>query len=286
MSVSAPSAPFATGEGSVTVLLECVGIHMYFGGVRALQNANLTVTQGVIHGIVGPNGSGKSTLLNVINRLITPQKGTVHFAGVDLMNKRAYQIPGLGIARTFQTPVMFRGMTVLENVLVGMQPIIRGGLFADLARLPSYSARERDAKADARSLLADLLHFSPAEMQRKVESLNFAEQRRVELARAMAMKPKMVVLDEPAAGQTEEEVHNFGEMLRQTRDSGTTVLIVEHNVDFVRAIADRITVLDHGSVLAEGEAEVFTDKRVVEAYMGSKAEADDEELQPEDERAL
>ncbi|HEV3162972.1 MAG TPA: ATP-binding cassette domain-containing protein, partial [Isosphaeraceae bacterium] len=179
-------------------ILEAKGVHMSFGGVLALVDTNLSVATGDIHGIVGPNGSGKTTLLNVISRLITPQQGTVRFDGTDLMSKRPHGLASLGITRTFQTPVMFRGMTVLENVLVGMQAVIRGGLWADLARAPSYNRRQQEAIVSARQLMADVLGFTPTLMERKVETLNFAEQRRAELARALAIKPKLVLLDEPA----------------------------------------------------------------------------------------
>jgi ABC-type branched-subunit amino acid transport system ATPase component len=257
-------------SGGGSGLLRVDTVDVAFGGVQALSGASLTVDAGSIRGIVGPNGSGKTTLLNVISRVVVPQHGQILFNGNDLLRLRPHRLAGLGITRTFQTPVIFRGLTVFENVLVGLQPFIRGGMWNDLLRHPRYKARQTEATEIARRTSLDVVGLTEEELTRPVTSLNFAQQRRTELARALASEPRLLLLDEPAAGLSEDDISDFASILRHVRNRGATIIIVEHNVQFIRGIADLVTVLDHGAVLAEGDPDsVFEAPNVRAAYMGS-----------------
>jgi ABC-type branched-subunit amino acid transport system ATPase component/ABC-type branched-subunit amino acid transport system permease subunit len=245
--VQPPPTKGAPGEP----LLVIDGVTVSFGGIRALDRVNLDIKRQTVHAIVGPNGSGKTTLLNAICRINRPTSGSVTLDGTDLLRVAPHRLAGLGVARTFQTPQTFKGLTAIENVLVGAQTIIGGGFVKDLVRGARYRHILEDARARAGSLLIGL-GVSPAELNRGSETLNLNDQRRVELARALAGRPTLILLDEPAAGLTEVEWTDLARSLRRIRESGVTVVVVEHNSEFVRRVADTATLLDHGAVVTQG----------------------------------
>jgi ABC-type branched-subunit amino acid transport system ATPase component len=254
----------------MSALLEVESVSVSFGGTRALVDANLTVLEGELHAVIGPNGSGKSTLLNVISRLITPQQGRVRLRGSDMLGERSHTLAASGVARVFQTPVMFAGLTAFENIMVGMQPRLRGGFWRDLLRLPSYRNADRESRSAAEAL-AERVGIPREHLDLRADRLTFVQQRRIELARALAAGPELLLLDEPAGGLNSTEIVRFRELIQSLRDDRITIVLVEHNVRFVRETADRVTVLDHGSVLATGGTDVFSDERVVGVYVGGRA---------------
>jgi branched-chain amino acid transport system ATP-binding protein len=241
-------------------------VSVRFGGLHALQRFSMEVRQGTIHALIGPNGAGKSTVFNCVSRFYTPNEGDITFEGRSLLALPPHAIAGLGVARTFQNIELCRSLTVLENVLIGMTPRIRGYLpFAPSGR---RSAVERAAIAEAEALLARTglieLRNVPA------EALDFGHQKKLDLARALAGKPRLLLLDEPAAGLRNREIAALDALLVDlARTQGITIVLVEHVMQLVMAVADRITVLNFGQKIAEGTAkEVRADPKVIAAYLG------------------
>lgn len=251
------------------MFLELEQVTMRFGGLTAVNNVSMQVKQHEIHGLIGPNGSGKTTILNVISGFYKPSEGTISFEGTKISGKPAHQITAAGLARTFQNLKLFSSMTVLDNVLVGMGLHAKTGLLATLVNPMAVQREDSGFIARAMQLL-DLLDLADHAHDRAI-SLPYGYQRRVEIARALATRPKILLLDEPAAGLNEIETDKLQETLLKIRDSGVTIFLVEHDMKLVMAICEIITVLDYGTKISEGTgADIRNDAAVVEAYLGQE----------------
>ena len=256
---------------SSTPLLRVQGVSVRFGGIVALDGVSFDVAQGDICALIGPNGAGKTTLFNCMSRLYPYQAGDILFEGQSLTNVPQHQIAGLGLGRTFQNLAMFRTLTVRDNVMVGAHCRSSAGFAASALWLPAVGAEERRLRAQADEIM-DYLNLS-AHADRPAGDLPFAIQKRVELGRAMAAQPKLLMLDEPAAGLNHEELHALTELVRSIRKQrGITVLLVEHHMSMVMGLSDHIVALNFGKKIAEGTPEVIQNHPdVIEAYLGAGA---------------
>src|SRR4051794_11353019 len=242
------------------------GISVAFGGVSALSDVSLTVEPGQVHGLIGPNGAGKTTLFNVACGLVRPSAGRIMWRDHELRRLRPSQLSNLGISRTPQGVGLFAGVTVLENVMVGAHPHAKAGFFSALFALPTADKDDRLLRERAQTALVEL--GAEAYADRYPGSLPYPVQKRVALARALVADPDLLLLDEPASGLAEDEMHELGELIREL-SARMSVLLVEHHMDLVMRVCDRITVLDSGEQIAVGTpAEVQANEAVTEAYLG------------------
>jgi ABC-type branched-subunit amino acid transport system ATPase component len=255
-------------------LLELQNISKAFGGLTVIQNLDLHVDEGEIVSVIGPNGAGKTTLFNLITGVYRPDSGDIRFEGESLLGLEAHQITGRGIARTFQTLRLFLNMTVKENVMAAAYSHTHAGIFRSILRTPGMRREEKEIQ----KLAEDRLSFFGQRLMgyrwdQPAYSLSYANRRRLEIARATATKPRLLLLDEPAAGMNPVETHEITELIGRLREEGGyTILVIEHDMHVVEGISDRVIALDHGEKISEGTFEqVATDPRVVEAYLGTSA---------------
>jgi len=251
------------------VLLSVESVERAFGGVRAVDGASFGVGAGEVHGLIGPNGAGKTTLLNLVSGLLRPSGGRIRLREHRLDGKAPHRVAALGVTRTYQNIRLFGGLSALENVLVGEHLVRRAPTWKRLVMLPSARAEESAAREKAMKLLARV--GLSERSHDKVAALSYGEQRRVEIARALASSPRLLLLDEPTAGMNPVEVAAVEALIRQVAREGQSVLLVEHNVRLVMEVSDRITVLNFGKVIADGEPkEVAQHPAVVAAYLGNE----------------
>jgi branched-chain amino acid transport system ATP-binding protein len=256
----------------MTALLETHALTRKYQGLVAVDGVELQVRAGTIQAVIGPNGAGKTTLFNLLTGLVVPTSGTIELDGTDITALPPDRRARLGIARTFQNIRVFNAMTVLENVLTGLHTTATAGLAATVLRLPGFRREEREAVAQARATL-DLVGLS-ARAEHRAGALSYGDQRRLEIARAAVARPRLLLLDEPAAGMNPAETEALGGLIRQLNALGTTILLVEHDMHFVMGITDHVTVLNFGRRIFDGApAAMRQDPDVIAAYLGAKVAA-------------
>ena len=252
-------------------LLEVHELEKAFGGVAAISDLSFAVPEGEIYAVIGPNGAGKTTLFNMLSGVYVPSAGEVRFAGASLAGLGPHQVAACGIKRTFQNLQIFFNMTALENVMVGCHLRTRSGLLAAALRLPRVRREEREVRAWAREAL-DFCGLG-AIADTPASALPYGQLKKLEIARALVAQPRLLLMDEPAAGLNDTETVELRELVRRIRDRGMTVLLVEHNMGLVMEVSDTVLVLDYGSKLAEGTtSEVQNDPRVIAAYLGGEVQ--------------
>ena len=251
-------------------LLEVKDLSIHFGGVKAVQNVSFNIDAGIVYAVIGPNGAGKTTLFNLITGVYKPTTGEIRLDGEPIHGKSPNELAERGVARTFQNLQICMNMTAIENVMVGAHLRLDRNLFKAALRWPSLRKRDRELREEA----AELMRFVGLESytNARADTMSYGVLKRLEIARALAMKPRMIFLDEPAAGLNPKETIEVDQLVRKVADSGITVVLVEHDMKMVMNISDRILVLNYGRKLAEGSArEVRADPEVIAAYLGKAA---------------
>ena len=253
------------------ILLEIQQLSKSFGGVAAITDLHFEVPQGQVYAVIGPNGAGKTTLFNLLCGIYVPDEGSIRLLGDEIIGRQPHQVAELGVSRTFQNLQMFFNMSVLDNVMVGCHLRTRSGLLDAALRLPKIHREEHQARAWAREALrlCGLEEF----IGQDAGSLPYGVLKRLEIARALAVNPRLLLMDEPAAGLNDTETLQMRHLIRRICDAGVSVLLVEHNMGLVMQVSDRVLVLDYGSRLAEGTPEeIQNDRRVIEAYLGGEVQ--------------
>jgi branched-chain amino acid transport system ATP-binding protein len=267
----APTPAPATGPPPSDDLLVAKSVSKVFGGLVAVSDVDFSIPRLSIVSIIGPNGAGKTTFFNMLTGLYKPTTGTIAFDGKNITDERPDRITALGVARTFQNIRLFATMTAVENVMVGEHARLHAGLFGSLLRLPRQRREEREAHEKALEML-DYVGLRREVADQLAVNLAYGDQRRVEIARALASDPKLLLLDEPTAGMNPQESGRLTDFMRQLREErDLTILLIEHDMKVVMDVSERVTVLDHGEEIAEGDPQsVRQDKRVIEAYLGKQ----------------
>jgi branched-chain amino acid transport system ATP-binding protein len=258
----------------MTPLLEIRDVRKQFGGLAALGGVEMHVDEGEVVSVIGPNGAGKTTLFNIVTGVYEPDGGEIVFNGTSLVGRKPNQITVLGVARTFQTVHLFPNMTVLENAMVGQHCRTTSGIFGSVLRLPRTRREEQRIEGRARDCLAFFgTRLSGYRHDQPASSLSYANRRRLEIARAMATEPKLLLLDEPTAGMNPTETAELARLISRLRDErGLTLVVIEHDMRVVKGVSDRVVALDYGRKIADGPyEEVANNEQVIEAYLGRKA---------------